>query len=442
MSPTPPTSEARPIDASERLVLLDVLRGFALWGVFVSNTFFWFSGRGYMPRAQVDAARAAAPVWDVVISALVQSLVLGKFVTLFSFLFGLGFSVQMLRAEARGASITPLYARRLCAMFLIGAVHLLLIWHGDILTTYALLGFTLLLFRRRTDKTVLLCAAALILVLPLLASQGQHLLSLWRLGAEGAAQAAKAAQERTQQERALMLEALTHGSYPTVMRASARYYFLEFVRNVPLFMIPLLGRFLLGLVAGRRRLFHDAPQHLPFFRKLLGWGLGLGLPAAALGLWLQTLVRQKVIDPQATWLTLVQGPMRQVNELGLAAAYLSVLVLLFQREAWQRALRRLAPVGRMALTNYLCQSVLSILLYDSFGAGLLGKLPPLALLALTGAIFCTQIVLSHVWLARFRFGPAEWVWRSLTYGRAQPLRLTEPPLENREKPLDPDNPNK
>jgi uncharacterized protein len=422
------TPEARPIDSTERLALLDVLRGFALCGVFVSNAYMWFSGRTFIPRAQLEAAMESASLLDKIAAYGTGILVFGKFITLFAFLFGLGFSVQMSRAEARGATIAPLYMRRLVVMFLIGAVHLLGLWYGDILTTYALMGFALLLFRNRTDKTLLFWAVPLILVVPLAVDVLMKALPMLTGGtAEGAKAAMEAAMEESTQRRARTLESFTSGTYLDVVRANAHYYFNDFMKPLLAVTFGLLGRFLLGLVAGRRRLFHDAPQHLPFFRKLLGWSLLFAVLGSGSVLWVRHLMQQKLLDPQAPWL-MVMMPVRQLNEVGLAAVYVSGIVLLFQRPAWQRLLLVLAPVGRMALTNYLSQTVISLLFFYGFGLGFIGKLGPAALTGLPLAIFCVQVAFSHWWLARFRFGPAEWVWRSLTYGKAQPMRLPEAPV--------------
>jgi uncharacterized protein len=412
------TPEARPVDSTERLALLDVLRGFALCGVFVSNVYMWFSGRTLVPRAQMEAAMASASLGDKVASYATGILVFGKFITLFAFLFGLGFSVQMSRAEARGAPIAPLYMRRLGVMFLIGAVHLLGFWYGDILTTYALLGFALLLFRNRTDKTLLFWAVPLILVMPLAVDV--------LLKALPTLTGVEASMEASTQRRAQTLEVFTTGTYFDVVRANASYYFNDFMKPLLTVMFGLLGRFLLGLVAGRRRLFHDAPQHLPLFRKLLGWGLLFGVIGSAVVLWVRHLLMNKLIDGQAPWL-MVMMPLRQLNEMGLASVYLSGIVLLFQRPAWQRRLLVLAPVGRMALTNYLTQTVLSLGFFYGFGLGFIGKLGPATLTLLPLGVFCVQVAFSHWWLARFRFGPAEWVWRSLTYGKGQPMRQPATP---------------
>ena len=419
-----PLVEARPVDSTERLVLLDALRGFALCGVFVSNVYMWFSGRFLLPRAQVEATMANASLLDHAIIRATHFLVFGKFITIFSFLFGLGFAVQMGRAEQRGTSIVPLYARRLGVLLAIGLAHLFLLWYGDILTTYALLGFGLLLFRNRSDKTLLVLAAVFIFVFPVV---GFLLLKLPELLApsEASAAAAKAAKELGDTKRAQTLAAFKSGSYFDVVSANATFYFGKFIKPLLRTIMALLGRFLLGLLAGRHKIFHEPGQHLPLLRKVLLWGLVAGVIGNGTSVALQMLFFYKVLNPATLpWLPYVMGPVRQLGEVGLAAFYVAGLTLLFQRPIWQRLLSVFAPVGRMALTNYLSQTVISLLLFYGYGLGLIATLGPKALVAIPLGIFVLQIGVSHLWLARFRFGPAEWVWRSVTYGKAQPMRRT------------------
>ena len=422
-----PSAEARPVDGNERLQLLDALRGFALCGVFVSNVYMWFSLRVFTPRPQMEAAMTNASWLDTAAGFFAGIFIFGKFITLFSFLFGLGFAVQMGRAEARGASIVPLYVRRLTAMLLIGFAHLSLLWYGDILSTYAVLGFGLLLFRKREDGTALKWATGFILVSPVVILA---LTQLPDLLAGPAAMAAAAKEEGARQaaSSAELFQVFSHGGYFDVVRANLSFYFGHMVRMSAVVMLALLGRFLVGLVAGRRRLFHDAASHLPLFRRVLLWALPFGLVGSSSGVVIKQLVMHHVL-PQTppAWLPYVLFPVRQMGEVGLAAVYVSGFVLLFQRPLWQRILSVLAPVGRMALTNYLSQTVMSLLMYYGYGLGLGGKLGPAALIGLPVAIFCVQIVWSHLWLARFRFGPAEWLWRSMTYGKLQPMRNAPAP---------------
>jgi uncharacterized protein len=433
MSPDTPlapegVAEARPVDDAERLVLLDVLRGFALAGVFVSNVAIWFSGRTFFSRAQAEAFMASASLVDKVAAMSTAILVSGKFITLFSFLFGLGFSIQLFRAEARGTSIAPLYMRRLGVMLLIGAAHLFLLWYGDILSTYALLGFALLLFHKRQDRTLLVWAALLICVLPPIFMGVPTLLELLSgMAPEARAAAEAAAKEQTTALKTQTLEVFQSGGYFEVVGANAAYYFRAFVDGMVYSLPPLLGRFLLGLLAGRRRLFHAPSEHRPFFRKLLWGGLGVGVVTSGAVVVVWQLMRLKLIPEGAAWVGPVMMTVRQVAELGVAAFYVACLTLLFLRPAWQQRLVVLAPVGRMALTNYLTQTVASLLFFYGFGLGFITTLGPAACVALTLAFFSLQVVFSHLWLARFRFGPAEWLWRSLTYGKAQPMRRAPEP---------------
>jgi uncharacterized protein len=413
--------DLQPADASERLVLLDALRGFALCGIFIANVFLWFSGRVYLPRAQLDASFTSGILTDIVGHYGVMCL------TLFSFLFGLGFAVQMGRAEQRGASIAPLYARRVGVLLVIGLIHWALLWHGDILGTYALLGFGLLLFRRSTDKTLLTWAVLITLVIPVSAFILLRLPQL--LGpAEATAAAAREAAEKTAAIKARTLEAFSGSSYVEIVKANIALYLQLFIAPPMVFLLPVFGRFLLGLMAGRRRIFHDVTQHLSLFRKVLVWGLMAGVLGNGASLLLSQLFFRKVLNPAAMpWLPMLLPVVRQVGELGFAAFCVAGFTFLFQRPAWRRLLSVLAPAGRMALTHYLSQTVLSVWIFYGLGLGLIGKLGPMLSLALPLGIFALQVGVSHLWLARFRFGPAEWLWRSLTYGKAQPMRLPPSP---------------
>lgn len=421
LSPPATPTEARPVAASERLPLLDTLRGFALCGVFMANVYLWFSGRMFLSRAQYEAAYKDASWLDTVCNYVFGVLIGGRFVTLFSLLFGLGFAVQLGRAERRGASVVPVYSRRLTVMLLLGLAHLFLLFQGDIVSTYALLGFVLLLFHRRSDRTLLTWAAVLIFLAPLLEHVALHLPAL--LGRPGAEEAAKAAADRSTALKARVLDAFMHGAWWDTVRVGAAYYVGDLGRMLSIFFPVIVGRFLLGLWAGRRRLFHDAPAHLPFFRRLLAWGLVLGLLSSGVGVLVGQLMSRKVLSPDSLpWLPYAMVPVRHLGEMGVASFYVAAITLLFQREAWRRRLSVLAPVGRMALSNYLLESVLGVAVFYGYGLGWMNTLGSAAQFAVALALFGLQVVFSRLWLARFRFGPVEWVTRSLTYGRAQPMR--------------------
>jgi uncharacterized protein len=368
-----------------------------LCGVFMANVYLWFSGRMFLPRDKIEALLKDASWLDTAVNHAFGPLISGRFITLFSFLFGLGFAVQLGRAERRGTSVVPIYARRLAVGLVLGLAHLFLLFQGDIVSTYALLGFLLLLFYKRADRTLLIWAAVLIFLGPVLWNLALRLPEL--LGSPGAKEAAKAAAEHSKALRAQVLEAFSRGSWLDTVRSGAAYYVGDLFKMLSILLPVIAGRFLLGLWAGRRRLFHDAPQHLPFFRRLLGWGLVLGILSSSVGVLFGQLFSRKILNPETLpWLPFAMGPVRHLAELGMAA-YVSGITLLFQRAAWRRRLAVLAPVGQMALTNYLLESVLGVLLFYGYGLGLMGKLGSAAQLALALAIFALQILFSHLWLA-------------------------------------------
>jgi uncharacterized protein len=427
MTSTPPPAPqaatgARPVDASERVILLDVLRGFALCGVFVSNAYMHLSGRGFLPQASAEALMSSRV--DVVADFLFHHLLAEKAMSIFSFLFGLGFAIQLGRAEERGASIVSVYARRLGGLLLIGLTHLFALWYGDVLTLYAVSGFLLLLFRKLPDRRLLVWGLVLILGAPLAVSAVLRFVPLLASSPEVVREANRETWARVAEIRSRTLVAFASGSYLTTARANADFYLHVFLKPMTLsYVLIALGRFLLGLLAGRRRLLHDVGANLPFFRRLLGWGLGVGLLGNAAGLLLMHLSRTEVIPKGTPWVPVVQSTILwHVGVLGLAAFYVAGLALLFQRPRARRFLSVLAPAGRMALTNYLSQTVISQLVFYGYGLKLIGKLGPASCLLLMFSLFWVQVLVSHLWLTRFRFGPAEWLWRSLTYGKPQPMR--------------------
>jgi uncharacterized protein len=410
-----------PINFAERSTLIDALRGFALCGVLLSNSIVWFSGRALIPAAQAEAL-ARSPQ-EKVISNVFQLFVNQKFLTIFAFLFGLSFSLQLSRAGARGAAILPLYVRRLLVLLGFGGVHYFALWSGDILHTYALVGFLLLLFYKSSNRTLLTWWVVLVGVVPLLVAAGLRWGPVFLHGAE----AAKALKEMTQaqeaEQRAALLAALSSDSFWTSQLGNARFCLEVLLRPGQLLVISLtLGRFLLGLLAGRLGVLQDVERHRHLLRRIWWGGLVLGLLIGIPGLVVLRLRNAGVwTPPDNLWMFLLNG-LQEMGTSVLGVAFVAFFALLFQREWWRRVLSFLAPVGRMALTNYLVQTVVSICIYDGWGLGLIGGAPVSRSAALALGIFAAQVGTSHWWLKRFRFGPAEWLWRSLTYGRAQPLR--------------------
>ncbi|RKG72348.1 DUF418 domain-containing protein [Corallococcus exercitus] len=412
------TLSAGPTEHSERVHALDALRGFALVGVFISNSLSSFNGRMFLPREQ--ALALAAPPLEAAVNSLFGLLIDQKFVTLFTILFGLGFALQMTRAEAKGTSIVPMYRRRLTVLFGIGLVHMFGVWVGDILATYAVVGFMLLPFRKCSDKAVLVWAAVLLFALPITFTVGQRVLPVVLNGAAEAERAQKATRDEDAAHRAELLAGLSSDSVVTSQLANVRFGWAGMNNpNRPLLLSIVLGRFLLGLWAGRRGLIQDVERHRKLLRRLAAWGLGVGSVIGLLVMVLN-LVYRGVASPPG-WLAWLRTP-RDVGYLFMGTGYAAGFALLFQKERWRKVLGVFEPAGRMALTCYLMQSVMGLCVYDGWGLGLIAHTPPSRTVLYCAVLLAGQLAFCHWWLARFRFGPVEWLWRSLTYGRAQSMR--------------------
>jgi uncharacterized protein len=404
-----------PVLEQERLVIVDVLRGIALLGVVIANVWLWFSGLAF----RFPAYREQLHHMSIDSAAFVAIFVFinGKAMSTFAFLFGLGFAIQMQRATARGRSIVRVYARRLTVLLVLGLAHMVLLWYGDILALYATLGFVLLLFRNRADRTLLIWAGVFTVVVPVLVGGVP-----WLLSAFGVALPQPDVAELTRRHAAT-LSLLQHASYADVVRENLRQAGQFYLGRKTLWMLTVLGLFLLGSLAGRHRVFERLEEHRRMFRSFVVWGMPLGL-AGAVGI----AVLQRMTEPDAMikhpGLMFVLMVVATSSTLLMAAGYVGAAALLWQRPAFARRLAMFAPVGRMALTNYLCQTVIMLLLFYPFGGGWIGRTGPAAGLVIAISVFGVQLIWSRVWLTYFQFGPMEYLWRSFTYGARPRLRAS------------------
>ena len=402
----------RPVSPQERIETLDILRGWAVFGIIL---------------ADVDILFKITPGTDHVLNELHNVFVVDKFWPLFSFLFGLGFAMQITRAESRGHDFVPLYRRRLLALLLFGLANALLllhVWRGDILHRYALCGFLLLLFRRCSPR-ILLLAAALCLLTPRVYDAvlaGTHLL---RLGnPQTAAQAVREEARREVESRAGDLEferTGRQGDYFALMKLGAKSLAVNFSRfrfYLHQLRFPF-ALFLIGLYAGRRQIFENLSANLPLVRRVMWWGFGFGLVGQAV--W---FVSEKLPNPAWPYFTRQVGSLLEpFADAALSFAYAAAVVLLWQRSGWRKFLAPLAAPGRMAFTNYLLQSVAFAILCPRYALGLFEQVRPAQAWGVAVVIFGLELLISLWWLRWFRFGPAEWLWRTLTYGKLQPMRL-------------------
>lgn len=366
----------------------------------------------WMGHDPVPAATLAALPTARLDEAVVQGwrfLVEWKFYTLFSFLFGLGFALQLTRAEGAGSKLLPTYVRRLSILFAIGVAHACLLWYGDVLHVYAVLGFVMILFRRAAARTLLVVGILLAVVLPAVVTTKHE---IRRLDAPPPASASTDELKSDRQRAVTIGPAPYHALVDENVAKAAGFWRSRFSRE---FLPSVLGKFLLGFWAGRLRLLDDLSRRRAGWTRLLVAGLAVGVPCTAYWVATRELPHGSAA---AAWANLARHP----GIVGLAAAYVAGLMLLLDRPAWSRRLAWLVPVGRLALTNYLAHSVAMAFFFYGFGLGLLGRVGAAGSLLFALVLYAALALFSRAWLARFRFGPAEWAWRSLTYGKLLSMR--------------------
>jgi uncharacterized protein len=401
---------AAPVQGTDRMEALDAVRGAAVLGILLANV---YAMAGF-PFLRPDHYRSIPLAgWHPPSFLFILVFIEAKFYSLFSLLFGVGFAVFVQRASARGADAARLFRRRLTGLLLIGLVHTFLIWMGDILATYAIIGFALVPFLRKDDRAVLRWAVGMLLLPIALYGLMVAAVSLASVPEQQSGAAAPPA---------FLVDAaqgFAAGGYTDVVKGNFIFTLAQIARRFMLMFFPrVFGMFLLGFYIGRRNLFADLDRHRPLLRRVCGWGLAAGLPLAYVG---ARLEGHNMGVPNMAGLleTIVKTLGVPVLSLGYAAA----LCLLFARSATLR--RAFAPAGQMALTNYLMHSVAALIVFYGIGFGLFGRVP--LVLALSGAVavFIVQMIASRAWLGIAAFGPAEWAWRMFTYRRRVRLLRTE-----------------
>lgn len=411
----------QPTRKYERIDLLDILRGFALLGILVVNMAIF----SFPFVALFTGTPRGEGVVDRMSEFLILGLATGKFYPLFSFLFGLGMWMQIERVEAAGGRPGRFMVRRLMILLGLGLIHALLIWNGDILFIYALVGLAALLFRRLQPRTLLIWIA-LLFWLPIVLGVGLNALGLLLGGSTSGASGETdqfMAMIRDLEQRAIVIYGSGSWGEIFVWRALewiAATVFYFFSGNV----LQILAFFLIGMYVGKRRLVQHlyeqpaAQRRLPFGGMCLAIGLVANLALA----W---LLRYGNLD------SILVGLLQQVLLIAapiLTYGYVAMMIGLTSIDTWRRWLQPLAAAGRMALSNYVGQSIICTFIFYSYGLGLFGQVGAFNGLLLSLVIWIVQLGLSVVWLRFFQYGPLEWVWRSLTYG--VPQRMPPQPQQS------------
>ena len=396
------------VPTSERIQALDVLRGVAVAGILLANVLVFF-GIFVLPPDRAAALSSAA--LDAVALFLDKVFVDGKFYSTFSLLFGIGFGLQLARG---GEAALPRFKRRLRILLGIGAVHAVLIWAGDILMLYALLGFTMPWFARKSDRellrwTVILLAIPTAVYLVVLAA--------WALLASGGSPTPPDAGMPA--SILAFFEAMGRGGVKDAFVGNLIFLAARWGDLIVTMRFPkVLGMFVLGLWLVRAGIAQAPAAHRGTLVRwaLLGWGVGLPMNVVAA----LALHRWPYLPPSAGGLL---GVVMQAVGIPMLALGYSATVGLLVVNGW-RLVNVFAPVGRMALTNYLMHSLVCVILSYGFGLGLWWRIGAGAAMGIAALIIAVQIPLSAWWLSHYRFGPVEWIWRRLTYRLPLALRAT------------------
>jgi uncharacterized protein len=388
-----------PSSRAERIEAIDALRGVALFGVLIVNVVTEFRVSIF---AQFLPEHPAGAVWDRAVMLVVSTGLETKAFCLFAILFGVGLAIQFERLEARHDRLV-LLLRRLAALLMFGLIHLFLVWNGDILTEYAVAGFMVvpILF---APRWLLGASSALFLVF-------YAAMPILRLPIPFPAQ------DWIVQHLAEANAAYGDGDYRHVVT----FNMAEVRSLIPLhlFVLPrTLGLFTLGAWLWRVGVFKAARRSVFACCGLLGLAFGVLLTfATGPG----GLLRHPGLQPAA-------AVADQVTPILMALGYAGVILLLATGERTRDAVKWAAPLGRTAFTNYVFQSIIFGWIFFGYGLGLFDRLDPAPTFVLGLAVYVAQAFASTLWLRYFQFGPLEWLWRALMYGRAPPFHRVAAPI--------------
>ena len=393
-----------PVAAKDRFESLDVLRGIAVLGILMVNapTFFIYWGAMEFPPAHMDVTGANADAWRLMTVFFEQ-----KFITLFSALFGAG--IMLIVGEAKDASL-KLHYRRMIWLLVIGLVHGFVFWFGDILTAYALIGMLAVLFRRMSVLKLVLWGLALILLTNLIMVLNEVSMAQNPAMMEPTAFGVVPDQESLD----MWVNAYQSGFWPSrVFNAIGNA--VAQLSSIIFFGPRVLGVMLIGMALYKTG-FLLARWGVALYAGLAVVCLGVGLPALW---WASSKVVQSGFAHDTLWIV---GTINAFASLVVALGYANLVMLISKIGALKLVRLPFAAAGRMAFTNYLTQTfVMTALSTGVFGAPLYGAIERHEIVYVVLTVWLVQLIISPIWLSVFRFGPFEWLWRSLSYGKLQPI---------------------
>ncbi len=425
-----------PVAASERITSIDALRGVAVLGILVMNIYAFA-----MPFVayQNPLAMGGTEWYNLGTWFFTHIFFDQKFMTIFSMLFGAGLALMAMRAEARGAKYGGNWYRRNFWLLLIGAAHGYFLWFGDILFHYALMGMLIYPLQKLSPRALLITASLLLAVGVLMqVGSGAYMSKLQAQGAE--VQRMQAAGEALSEEQEATLKqwdamsvfmkpveqqvaedtAAYLGSYrdafehrkPTVLMIQTQATFGFIIWRVGGLMLMGMALMKLGVLSAER-----SPA---FYKRMMMTGYGVGLPIMLFSAWNMHANQWEML-----WMFRVGILPNYFGSLFMAAGHIGLVMTIVKTGALGNLMARFTAVGRMAFSNYLMHSLVMTTIFYGYGLGLYGQIPRLWQMAFVAGMLGFQLWFSSLWLDRYRFGPAEWFWRSLTYLKPQPMRKPE-----------------
>ncbi|MRH44188.1 DUF418 domain-containing protein [Aquibacillus halophilus] len=389
-----------PITESNRLQWIDAARGFAILGIFMVNTpafnapFFLYNGEDQFWNSSLDQA----------VQVMIDIFFQASFYTLFSFLFGFGMQIIINKLTDKQLNVRKLLFRRLIILIGFGLIHAFLIWHGDILLSYGIIGMLLLLFIRASNKALFYWAFGLLLFPTLIYSWLLYIvrdrLNMYNL---------EAINRAFENYGNGTIIAIWQQNYQDWMYSNG---FLGFI----FLTFALLPLFLLGMLVARKKWLDNVQQHAPMLKKV--WILLLfvfiGVKAGP------------YLFGNPAWFSYTQDT---IGGSASALFYLTSITLAFQKDFLAKLLKPFTYVGRMSLSNYLSQSIICFILFYSVGFGFYGQVSPIGSVAIVVVVYSIQVVVSKIWISNYRFGPMEWLWRRLMYGEKLPNKRKDKEVE-------------
>lgn len=394
----PTSKETHHLPTQNRIVLLDILRGFALLGIFIVNI--------EIMNCVFMNQDAFSQQWTSSIDRLAvriqQLFFYGKFFPIFSLLFGIGISMQWVSLKRKGISIAFFY-RRMGALFLFGVVHILFLWSGDVIHFYALLGWCTLLFVKWPPKQLLILAVG-ILLFPFYGLIFEWVVS--RIGYQAESYLVAYTSES-------IVTTIREGTYFEGMHVRIQ----EYKSNIAVLFVSLmpiaLAMFILGLTIEKKGWLHDIPTWIHRIKKPILWVMVLSnlyRICFLFFLWDTDIWKEPI------WrLIFIYG--MQICDTLMALFLVWLVAYAYQYSFWKKLLSPLQYAGRMALTNYLLQSAIGLFVFSSVGMQWYQTLSPSQTMGLAVVAFVIQVLLSKAWLYFFKYGPLEWVWRCISYGK-------------------------